>query len=68
MSEADRLRPGDGLVGDEVAKRLRADREVARRNMGVDVSDEEFDRAPDILGNIYNIAAERLRAARGAEG
>lgn len=44
--------------------RLAADREVVRRAIGVDISDEEFDRAPDVLGNIYKIAAEKARAAR----
>ncbi|MFH8558953.1 hypothetical protein ACH4FE_35925 [Streptomyces celluloflavus] len=47
------------------AERLAADREVVRRLMGVEISDEEFDKAPDVLGNIYKIAAEKVRAARG---
>ncbi|WP_235467702.1 hypothetical protein [Streptomyces platensis] len=47
------------------AERLAADREVVRRMMGVDVSDEEFEQAPDVLGNLYKIAAEKVRAARG---
>lgn len=50
---------------EQIAERLRADREVARQNIGTDISDEEFDHAPDILGNIYKIAAEKVRAARG---
>ncbi|MFD8193753.1 hypothetical protein [Streptomyces wuyuanensis] len=49
----------------QTAERLRADRDAARRNMGTDMSDDEFDQAPDILGNIYKIAAEKVRAARG---
>ncbi|MDI3386544.1 helix-turn-helix domain-containing protein [Streptomyces sp. B-S-A8] len=49
-----------GLAG-ALAERLRADREVARQIMGVDVSDDAFGRAPDILGNIYRIAAEKAR-------
>ncbi|MER5309865.1 hypothetical protein ABT034_19015 [Streptomyces sp. NPDC002773] len=49
---------------EEIAERLRADRDHARALLGVDMSDEEFDRAPDILGNIYKIAAEKVRAAR----
>ncbi|MGW1077115.1 hypothetical protein [Streptomyces sp. NPDC002537] len=48
------------------AERLAADREVARRLVGVDISDEEFDQAPDVLGNIYKIAAEKVRTARGS--
>lgn len=47
------------------AERLAADRDVARRLIGVDVSDEEFDKAPDVLGNIYKIAAEKARTTRG---
>ncbi|MGQ4344043.1 hypothetical protein [Streptomyces sp. SAS_275] len=47
------------------AERLAADRNVARRLIGVELSDEEFDEAPDVLGNIYKIAAEKARAARG---
>ncbi|WP_329622858.1 hypothetical protein OG357_22540 [Streptomyces sp. NBC_01255] len=50
---------------DQIAERLRADRDHARALLGVDVSDEEFDQAPDVLGNIYKIAAEKVRAARG---
>ncbi|MHB9849130.1 hypothetical protein ACSYGO_07800 [Streptomyces krungchingensis] len=47
------------------AERLAADRDVARRLIGVEVSDEEFDQAPDVLGNIYKIAAEKARTTRG---
>ncbi|MFJ6792052.1 hypothetical protein [Streptomyces angustmyceticus] len=47
------------------AERLAADREVVRRMMGVDIPDDEFEQAPDVLGNIYKIAAEKVRAARG---
>ncbi|MFI9050881.1 hypothetical protein [Streptomyces sp. NPDC053427] len=47
------------------AERLAADREVVRRVMGVGIGDEEFEQAPDVLGNIYKIAAEKVRAARG---
>ncbi|GAA3079672.1 hypothetical protein GCM10020000_76750 [Streptomyces olivoverticillatus] len=47
------------------AERLAADREAVRRVIGVELTDEEFDQAPDVLGNIYRIAAEKVRAARG---
>ncbi|MEW1568425.1 hypothetical protein AB0454_36290 [Streptomyces sp. NPDC093509] len=47
------------------AERLAADRDVARRLIGVELSDEEFDGAPDVLGNIYKLAAEKARATRG---
>jgi 4-aminobutyrate aminotransferase-like enzyme len=43
---------------------LAADREVVRRQIGIDLSDEEFDQAPDVLGNIYKIAAEKARTPR----
>ncbi|MFA3842270.1 hypothetical protein [Streptomyces aureus] len=46
------------------AERLAADREVVRRQIGIDLSDEEFDQAPDVLGNIYKIAAETARTTR----
>ncbi|MFF3062741.1 hypothetical protein [Streptomyces sp. NPDC057909] len=47
------------------AERLAADREVVRRMMGVDIHDEEFEQAPDVLANIYKIAAAKVRADRG---
>ncbi|MFE9558760.1 hypothetical protein ACFYMW_38730 [Streptomyces sp. NPDC006692] len=46
------------------AERLAADRETVRKVLGVSLSDEDFDRAPDVLGNIYKIAAEKARTAR----
>ncbi|WP_432072391.1 hypothetical protein [Streptomyces wuyuanensis] len=49
----------------QTAERLRADRNAARRNMGADMTDDEFDQAPDILANICKIAADKVRAARG---
>jgi capsular polysaccharide biosynthesis protein len=50
----------------QLAERVAADRQVVRDVIGVDISDEEFEKAPDVLGNIYKIAAEKARAARGA--
>ncbi len=47
------------------AERLAADRAALRALTGCDISDDEFDQAPDVLGNIYRIAAEKVRAARG---
>lgn len=47
------------------AERLAADRAVARRLIGVDLSDEEFEEAPDILANIYKMAAAKARATPG---
>ncbi|WP_329374310.1 hypothetical protein [Streptomyces sp. NBC_01483] len=37
------------LTAEQRAERLLADREVVRGMIGVDISDEEFDRAPDVL-------------------
>lgn len=45
--------------------RLAAAREHVRTVIGLDVSDEEFEAAPDVLGNIHKIAAAKARAARG---
>jgi hypothetical protein len=56
-------RPGCTL---QLAERVAADRQVVRHVIGADISDEEFERAPDVLGNIYKIAAEKVRAARGS--
>ncbi|MFC8145412.1 hypothetical protein ACFUKV_27260 [Streptomyces paradoxus] len=57
-------------TAEQVAERVTADRRVVRETIGVDISDVEFDEAPDILGNIYRIAAEKVRAekARAARG
>ncbi|MFI1731253.1 hypothetical protein ACH40E_18955 [Streptomyces acidicola] len=53
-------------TAEQIAERLAADRQVVRDVIGLDISDEEFDQAPDVLGNIYRIAAEKIRMARGA--
>ncbi|MFJ8858163.1 hypothetical protein ACIRD8_06965 [Streptomyces sp. NPDC102451] len=53
------------LTEAQIAGRLQADRAAARRNMGIDLADEEFDQGPDVLSNICRIAAEKVRAARG---
>ncbi|MGO4418027.1 hypothetical protein AB4Z54_04470 [Streptomyces sp. MCAF7] len=47
------------------AQRLAADREALRTLTGCDISGDEFDQAPDVLGNICRIAAVRVLAARG---
>ncbi|MFJ8313433.1 MULTISPECIES: hypothetical protein [unclassified Streptomyces] len=43
------------------AERLAADRETVRGMLGVELSDEDFDQAPNVLGNIYRLAAEKAR-------
>ena len=45
------------------AERLAADREAVRGLLGVAISDAEFDQAPDVLGNLYKIAADKARTA-----
>ncbi|MGW3915009.1 hypothetical protein ACWEBX_26290 [Streptomyces sp. NPDC005070] len=47
------------------AERLAADRDVVRRLVGIELTDEDFEQAPDVLGNLYKIAAEKARSARG---
>lgn len=61
----------ESLVADQPtatqrAGRLAADREVVRRVIGVGISDEEFDRAPHVHGNIYKIVAEKVRASKSS--
>lgn len=53
-------------TAEQIAERLAADRKVVRDMIGVGISDEEFERAPDVRANIYRIAAEKVRAAGGA--
>lgn len=53
-------------TAEQIAERVAADRQVVRETIGVDISDEEFERAPDVLGNIYRIAAEKVRQAGSA--
>jgi capsular polysaccharide biosynthesis protein len=55
----------DQPTAEQIAERVAADRQVVRDVIGVEIGDEEFDRAPDVLGNIYRIAAEKVRMARG---
>ncbi|MFI9305774.1 hypothetical protein [Streptomyces triculaminicus] len=45
------------------AERLAANRELARKLIGIEISDEEFDQAPDIFGNICKVAADKIKVA-----
>ncbi|MCZ0988450.1 hypothetical protein [Streptomyces diastatochromogenes] len=54
------------LTAEQIAERVAASRQVVREKIGLDLTDEEFDQAPDILGNIYRIAAEKVRLAMEA--
>jgi len=51
-------------TAEQIAERVAADRQVVRDVIGLDITDEEFERAPDVLSNIYKIAAEKVRLAR----
>jgi hypothetical protein len=53
-------------TAEQIAERVAADRKVVREVIGLDISDDEFDEAPDVLGNIYRMAAEKVRMARAA--
>ncbi|MGW2024444.1 hypothetical protein [Streptomyces decoyicus] len=55
------------LTAAQRAERLAADREVVRRMTGVDLRDEEFEQAPDALGNLYKIA-QRSPGRQGHRG
>ncbi|MFB7935204.1 hypothetical protein ACFC4C_39530 [Streptomyces sp. NPDC056039] len=43
----------------QIAERVAAERKAAREVIGGDISDEEFERTPDVLVNLYSLAAER---------
>ncbi|MEE1761985.1 MULTISPECIES: hypothetical protein [unclassified Streptomyces] len=49
-----------------VARRVAATRKVLRERMGCTLTDEEFDNGPDVLANIYAMAAEKMHSGRGA--
>ncbi|MFM9589990.1 hypothetical protein ACKI1J_34350 [Streptomyces scabiei] len=48
----------------QIAERVAADRKVLRERMGCTLTDEEFDNGPDVLANIYAMAAERMLSCR----
>ncbi|WP_371791816.1 hypothetical protein OG285_20595 [Streptomyces sp. NBC_01471] len=49
----------------QVAERVAATRKVLRERMGCTLTDEEFDQGPDVLANVYALAAEKVHAQRG---
>ncbi|MFJ9414489.1 MULTISPECIES: hypothetical protein [unclassified Streptomyces] len=51
-------------TAEQRAERLEAARNHVRDVIGLDISNEEFEQAPDILGNIYRMAAEKIRTDR----
>ncbi|MFH8416714.1 hypothetical protein [Streptomyces collinus] len=47
------------LTAAQIAGRAAADRKAAREVIGVDISDEEFEKTPDVLVHLYRLTAER---------
>lgn len=52
-------------TAEQIAERVAAVRKVLRERMGCTLTDEEFDNGPDVLENIYAMAAEKTHALRG---
>ncbi|MFH8476931.1 hypothetical protein [Streptomyces sp. NPDC018000] len=48
----------------QIAERVATTRKVLRDRMGCTLTDEEFDQGPDVLANVYAIAAEKMHARR----
>ncbi|MGW3659898.1 hypothetical protein ACWD6R_31525 [Streptomyces sp. NPDC005151] len=44
----------------QIAERVATTRKVLRDRMGCTLTDEEFDQAPDVLANVYAMAAEKV--------
>ncbi|MBD9701052.1 hypothetical protein [Streptomyces caniscabiei] len=53
-------------TAEQIAERVAATRKVLRERMGCTLTDEEFDNGPDVLANIYAMAAEKMHSGRGA--
>lgn len=53
------------LTAEQIAERVAATRAVLRERMGCTLTDEEFDQGPDVLANIYAMAAEKMHTQRG---
>jgi hypothetical protein len=49
-------------TAEQIAARVAATREVLRNRLGCTLSDEELDHGPDVLANVYAMAAEKARA------
>ncbi|MCX4408875.1 hypothetical protein ACFV8Z_23160 [Streptomyces sp. NPDC059837] len=52
-------------TAEQITERVAATRKVLRERMGCTLSDEEFDNGPDVLANVYAMAAEKAHALRG---
>jgi predicted DNA-binding ribbon-helix-helix protein len=53
------------LTAEQIAERVAATRKVLRERMGCTLTDEELDQGPDVLANIYAMAAEKMHTPRG---
>lgn len=53
------------LTADQIAERVAATRKALRERMGCTLTDEEFDHGPDVLANVYAMAAEKMHGLRG---
>ncbi|MFJ8542969.1 hypothetical protein ACIRFH_13320 [Streptomyces sp. NPDC093586] len=51
-------------TAEQIAERVAATRKVLRERLGCTLSDEELDSGPDVLANVYAMAAEKARALR----
>jgi predicted DNA-binding ribbon-helix-helix protein len=55
-----------GMTLGQLIERFAAEQSTAEQI--ADRADEEFDRTPDMLANIYRVAAEKVWMARGTAG
>ncbi|WP_129308274.1 hypothetical protein [Streptomyces sp. L2] len=53
------------LTAAQIAERVAATRKVLRERLGCTLTDEELDKGPDVLANIYAMAAEKMHNQRG---
>jgi len=53
------------LTAAQIAERVAATRKVLRERLGCTLTDEELDNGPDVLANIYAMAAEKMHNQRG---
>ncbi|KUN80231.1 MULTISPECIES: hypothetical protein [Streptomyces] len=52
------------LTAEQIAERVAATRKVLRERMSCTLTDEEFDQGPNVLANVYAMAAEKMHALR----
>ncbi|MFF6876660.1 MULTISPECIES: hypothetical protein [unclassified Streptomyces] len=53
------------LTAEQIAERVASARKVLRERMGCTLTDEEFDQGPNVLANVYAMAAEKMHNLRG---